>query len=228
MEPKKTSEASLNNKRFLFAEIGGALSLLAVLVAFESKSAKGQSPILPDQLAVIVEEDDVIPIPLETPPAMPKVAIPVLDEIMIVDDCVTVDDILIETEDAPEAGVNIRDYEMETENKEVEEEEFPLVLVEEKPTFMGGDANSFSNWVMSNIVYPEICIQNNVSGRVMLQFTIDRHGKLGNIKVLREIDPALAKEAVRVVSMSPKWEPGRQRGRAVNVSYTFPVQFSLR
>ena len=65
-------------------------------------------------------------------------------------------------------------------------------------------------------------------GRVILQFTILRDGSLGNIKVLRGIDSALEKEAVRVVSQSPKWEPGRQRDRAVNVTYTFPVIFQLR
>ncbi|NLO00065.1 MAG: TonB family protein, partial [Bacteroidales bacterium] len=61
-----------------------------------------------------------------------------------------------------------------------------------------------------------------------LQFTVNPDGSVSNIKVLRGVDPSLDKEAVRVVSLSPKWEPGRQRDRAVKVTYTFPVIFQLR
>ena len=67
-----------------------------------------------------------------------------------------------------------------------------------------------------------------MSGRVMLQFTVFKDGSVGNVKVLRSVDPSLDKEALRVVSSSPKWEPGRQRDRAVNVTYQFPVIFQLR
>ena len=62
----------------------------------------------------------------------------------------------------------------------------------------------------------------------MLQFTVNPDGSVSDVKVLRGVDPALDNEAVRVVKSSPKWEPGRQRDRAVKVSYTFPVIFQLR
>ena len=93
---------------------------------------------------------------------------------------------------------------------------------------MGGDANAFSKWVNERLVYPEIAKENGVSGRVTLQFTVNTDGSVSNIKVLRGVDPSLDKEAVRVVSMSPKWTPGKQRDRAVKVTYTFPVIFQLR
>lgn len=229
MEIKKTFQASLENKRLMFVEIGFVLSLTVVLIAFESKSAVGRDRgVITPPDAQQFEDDDVIPMPLDTPPEMPTVALPSLDEIIIVDDEVDVDDVLIETEDLADWAVNIEDYRTEVEEEPEIDEEIPFHLVEEEPTFQGGDANSFSMWVNQNIVYPEVCRMNNVSGRVMLQFTVDKNGRLGNVKILREIDPDLAKEAVRVVSMSPKWEPGRQRGRAVNVTYTFPVQFQLK
>ena len=109
-----------------------------------------------------------------------------------------------------------------------EEEAIPFALVEIKPSFNGGDANEFSKWVNSHLVYPDIAKENGVMGRVMIQFTVKADGQLANIKVLRGVDPSLDKEAVRVVSMSPKWKPGQQRGKNVNVTYTFPVIFQLR
>lgn len=228
METKKSQKASLENKRMMFVEIGCVLSLVAVLMAFESKSATGRTNDIVCPEALNLEEDDVIPITLETPPEMPKVAIPVFETIEIVDNEVTVDDIFIDTEDSADKGVDIKDYEAEVVEEHFEEEEIPFFIAEDKPTFMGGDANNFTKWVMSNIEYPESCRNNGVYGKVILMFTVDKTGKLGNIKVVREIDPALAKEAVRVVSMSPRWEPGKMRGRAVNVTYTFPVQFMLQ
>ena len=108
------------------------------------------------------------------------------------------------------------------------EENISFNLVEIKPSFMGGDANTFSKWVNDRLVYPAIAKENGVQGKVTLQFTINTDGTLSNVKVLRGVDPSLDKEAVRVVSMSPKWTPGKQRDRAVKVTYTFPVIFQLR
>ena len=104
----------------------------------------------------------------------------------------------------------------------------PFQMVEVKPTFDGGDANKFSMWVNSQLVYPKIAKENGVQGRVILQFTVEADGRVTNVKVLRSVDESLDKEAVRVVSNSPKWQPGKQRYRAVKVTYTFPVIFQLR
>ena len=104
----------------------------------------------------------------------------------------------------------------------------PFQLVEEKPSFQGGDANQFSNWVNSRLVYPEIAKKNGVRGRVTLQFTIEKDGTLSKVKVLGTSgDPSLDKEAVRAVSMSPKWTPGKHNGRTVPVIITFPIIFQL-
>ena len=74
----------------------------------------------------------------------------------------------------------------------------------------------------------KIAKETGVQGRIILQFTIEKDGSMSKVKVLRGVDPSLDKEAVRVVSMSPKWKPGKQRDRAVAVTYTFPVVFQLR
>ena len=231
MEVKKSPKASLENKRFLFTEIGFVVALLAVLFAFDYSSKEKKVATLETETAA-VEVEDMIPITQETPPppeAAPK--IPILsDQIDVVDDNIKIDDNMFQNlEDDANSGVEIMDYiESAPEEETIEEEAIPFQLVEEKPSFNGGHANEFSKWVNSRLVYPEIAKENGVQGRVTLQFTVNADGSVSNVKVLRGVDSSLDKEAVRVVSSSPKWKPGKQRDRAVKVTYTFPVIFQLR
>ena len=231
MEVKKSPKASLENKRFLFTEIVFVIALLAVLFAFDYSSKEKKVATLETETAA-VEVEDMIPITQETPPppeAAPK--IPILsDQIDVVDDNIKIDDNMFQNlEDDANSGVEIMDYiESAPEEETIEEEAIPFQLVEEKPSFNGGDANEFSKWVNSRLVYPEIAKENGVQGRVTLQFTVNADGTVSNVKVLRGVDSSLDKEAVRVVSSSPKWKPGKQRDRAVKVTYTFPVIFQLR
>ena len=229
MEIKKTEKANLENKKLLFTEIGLIISLLIVFIAFEWTQAEVKVSNLEDTTEVVTEEE-IIPITQETPPPPPSAPkIPILsDQIDIVDDEIELeDDMFMNLEDNADLGVEIMDY-VEVQEEVVEEEAIPFQLVEEKPSFNGGDANQFSKWVNSRLVYPEIAKENGVQGRVTLQFTVEKDGTVTKVKVLRGVDPSLDKEAVRVVSMSPKWKPGKQRDRAVPVTYTFPVIFQLR
>ena len=230
MEVKKSKKASLENKRLLFVEIGMVAALLVVWGAFSWTSRDKDTAMFDDVNQELIEEE-IIPITQDTPPPPPETPkIPILsDQIDIVDDDITVDDdMLLNLEDDANMGVEIMDYVEEVEEEEVEEEAIPFQLVEEKPSFNGGDANEFSKWVNSRLVYPEIAKENGVQGRVTLRFTVNADGTVSNVKVLRGVDSSLDKEAVRVVSSSPKWKPGRQRDRAVKVTYTFPVIFQLR
>ena len=229
MEIKKSEKANLENKKLLFVEIGLVISLAITLFAFEWTSTETEVAVLEDTQEVVLEEE-IIPITQEAPPPPPAAPkIPVLsDQIDIVDDEIEVDDdLFMNLEDDSSLGVEIMDY-VEVEEEVVEEEAIPFQLVEEKPSFQGGDANQFSKWVNQRLVYPEIAKENGVQGRVTLQFTVEKDGSVTKVKVLRGVDPSLDKEAVRVVSMSPKWKPGKQRDRAVPVTYTFPVIFQLR
>ena len=229
MEIKKSEKANLENKKLLFLEIGLVIALGITLFAFEWTSKETKVSMLEDNTEVLIEEE-IIPITQDTPPPPPAAPkIPVLsDQIDIVDDEIEVDDdMFMNLEDDSSLGVEIMDY-VEVEEEVVEEEAIPFQLVEEKPSFQGGDANQFSKWVNQRLVYPEMAKENGVQGRVTLQFTVEKDGSVTKVKVLRGVDPALDKEAVRVVSMSPKWKPGKQRDRAVPVTYTFPVIFQLR
>ena len=109
--------------------------------------------------------------------------------------------------------------------KEVKEEVFRSV--EQMPQFPGGEA-ALMKYLQSHINYPPMAAENNVQGRVVVQFVVDKTGKVGEVKVVRSVDKDLDKEAVRVCKSLPKCTPGRQNGQAVSVWYTLPVTFKLQ
>lgn len=114
--------------------------------------------------------------------------------------------------------------------EEVKEEEAPVevfVVVEEMPTFPGGDPE-LMKFINSNIVYPEIAKENNIQGRVILRFCVTYKGAVDQVQVLKPVDPALDNEAIRVIKMLPPWKPGKQGGKPVNVWYSVPVTFQLK
>ena len=116
-----------------------------------------------------------------------------------------------------------------TEEKAADKKEpVPFQYLGQKPGFNGGDANEFSKWVAANLKYPEKCRQSKVQGRVTLQFTITEKGEVTDVRVLRGVNEELDKEALRVVSASPRWTPGKDKnGNIVPVIFTFPVLFQL-
>ena len=152
----------------------------------------------------------------ETPPTPPAPAVILNDLIEILPDDIKIDeDLEFKSLDDSQMEIPIMDYiPQSVQDEEVDEAPVPFFAVEEKPLFNGGDANEFSKWVNSNLKYPSIAQANGVEGRVTLQFTVNPDGSVSNVKVLRGVDSSLDNEAVRVVSMSPKWTPGRQRDRA--------------
>jgi len=99
--------------------------------------------------------------------------------------------------------------------------------VEQMPQFPGGEA-ALMKYLSSHINYPPMAAENNIQGRVVVQFVVDKTGKVGEVKVVRSVDKDLDKEAVRVCKSLPKFTPGRQNGQAVSVWYTLPVQFKLQ
>ena len=229
MEIKKSEKASLENKKLLFVEIGLTVALGITLGAFEWTSTETTVSSLEDTTQIVTEEE-IIPITQETPPPPPSAPkIPILsDQIDIVDDEIKVDDdMFMNLEDDGTTGVEIMDY-VEVEEEVVEEEAIPFQLVEEKPSFQGGDANQFSKWVNSRLVYPEIAKENGVQGRVTLQFTVEKDGTVTKVKVLRGVDPSLDKEAIRAVNSMPKWNPGMNNGQPASVWFTLPVTFKLQ
>ena len=99
--------------------------------------------------------------------------------------------------------------------------------VEQMPQFPGGEA-ALMKFLQSHINYPPMAVENGVQGRVVVQFVVDKTGKVGEVVVVRNVDKDLDKEAVRVCKSLPKFTPGRQNGQAVAVWYTLPVTFKLQ
>ena len=100
-------------------------------------------------------------------------------------------------------------------------------VVENMPEFPDGGMPGLMKYLSANIRYPEAAHKDGTQGRVTVQFVVGKDGSIGNVSILRGVDPALDAEAIRVISGMPKWKPGTQKGEPVNVKYTVPVMFRL-
>jgi protein TonB len=114
------------------------------------------------------------------------------------------------------------------EEPEIVQEEKVFIIVEEQASFQGGDVNTFRAWVQQNVKYPPIAAENGIQGKVYVQYAVNSKGEVVDVKVVRGVDPSLDKEAVRVITSSPKWEPGKQGGMKVKQQFTIPISFILQ
>ena len=228
MEKKKADKADLEKRSVIFFELGLVVAISLVLIAFEWTSTGFKTNEFEVNQAEQAEQE-IIPItrqekPKPKPPEPPKVT----EILQIVDNNVNLQDEL-QLEDL-EADINT---EVEPINYDVADEEDTgegeiFFIVEDMPTFQGKDVNAFRDWVAKHIKYPEIAAENGISGRVFVRFVVEPTGVVDNVQVVRGVDPALDAEAVRVVKSSPKWSPGKQRGKPVRVAYTIPIVFVLQ
>jgi len=226
MEVKKTDKANLEKNRGMFLQLGYVIVLGLVLLAFEW----GTRPSEIDALAGLEDmdlEEEIIPITRqqnEPPPPPPP---PQTTEVInIVEDDVEIEDELILDDTEADQDTEIEIFEFAEEEEEVNEMEV-FFVVEDMPTFQGQSSDAFRIYIQKNLKYPMIAQENGVSGRVFVQFDVNGKGSIENVIVVRGVDPSLDREAVRVVKSSPKWTPGKQRGRPVRVRFTFPIVFQL-
>ena len=231
MEVKKTPKADLENKRTIFLEIGLAISLLVVLLAFEWTSNDNAVKIDQSQLQQVKIEEEIVPITNQEEvkaPEPPKIK-SVADVIKVVDDDIDVKDNMDIFDSDFDEKAEVKIVEFLAVEEEEEEEPEAFVIVEDMPTFGKGGIDEFRiNHVQKNMKYPDAAAENNIQGRVYINFVVNEKGEVCNVKVVRGVDPLLDKEAVRVVSSSPKWKPGKQRGKPVRVQYTIPIIFMLQ
>lgn len=110
--------------------------------------------------------------------------------------------------------------------KSLDKDEQVFFVVEDMPEYPGGEM-ALRKYIANNIDYPDIAQENGISGKVYVTFVVSKDGSIANAKIARGVDPSLDREALRVVNSLPKWEPGKQRGENVNVSYTVPINFAL-
>ena len=146
-------------------------------------------------------------------------------QLEIVEDDVEVEDIEINAE--MDQNEVVEEYVApEIEEEEVVEQEI-FQIVEEMPSYPGGEAKLFE-YIKKNMKYPQIARESGIKGRVFISFVVEPDGSVSNVKVLRGIGGGCDEEAMRVVKSMPKWKPGKQRGKAVRVSYMLPVNFQLQ
>ena len=230
MEPKKSPKADLESKKGLFKEIGLAVALGLTLAAFEWSSSDAVT-VAEQVTEEAVVEEDIIPVTTqdEIKPPPPPPPPPVADALTIVeDDTEIADDFDLQDTEATDASeVEFRPVETVEVEEEEETSNEVFIIVEQMPVFPGGEA-ALRKFLATEVKYPVIAQENGIQGRVDVKFVIAADGSVTNVEVARPFDPYLDKEAVRVVKSMPKWTPGKQRGKAVKVSYTVPINFVLQ
>ncbi len=99
-------------------------------------------------------------------------------------------------------------------------------VVEQMPEYPGG-IPALIQFLQENLQYPELAMASRIEGRVLVAFIVEKDGSISDIHTVRSVDPSLDKEAIRVVSIMPKWAPGYMNGKPVRVRFTLPINFKL-
>lgn len=234
MEVKKSPKADLENKKTLFLEIGLIIALGASGIGLSMSSKPDTGDYEPPKKEVVetetvmnTKQDEPEPEP-EIQKAQPQVA---TDVLKIVSNETKISTPLVFAEDASE--FDDFDWEPEIEEKEevIEEEEI-FVSVEQMPTFQGGGIEKFRAWVMDNVKYPQIALENGIQGNVVVQFVVEKDGKIGKIQILRSPDKTLTDAAMDVMdkanNLKKGWKPGMQRNKPARVTFTLPITFKIQ
>jgi protein TonB len=194
-----------------------------VVVAFEWETVDRVSAV--DLGNVNTQFEDVfeeVPVTNQPPPP-PQVQQPQIVEVP--DEEEIVEEIEIDLDVEITEDTKIEDVVFEAAPEEEKADEV-FTVVEEMPTFPGG-TGKFYEYVSQNLDYPTKAKKAAIEGRVILRFVVGVEGDISNVEVLRGIGFGCDEEAVRVIQSSPKWIPGKQRGRSVKVSVTVPLSFRL-
>ena len=220
---EKKSNATLENKRFIFVLMGFIVALSVLYIGFEWTAKFKVVDIHPP----IQWIDDGLDIPItQEPPPPPPPPPPdlITDVIKIVPDDVVVDPIQLHNpeEDGRETPPPLPFIPIDEEIVIP-----PFYIVEQMPKFPGGQ-QALMRWLSTNIRYPALAIQHNIEGRVFIQFTVNADGSIEDIQIVRSADPLLDREAVRVAHQMPNWIPGKQREQPVRVRLTLPITFQLQ
>ena len=227
MEIKKSEHADLERGKGTSLLIGFVIALGVMFVALEwtQREVEDNSDLYTARDVSLNEEMIPITLPEKKTVPPPPAAVTKAEIIEIVEDDADIEeDIMASTEDNVE-WVDIDDYDVVTVEPEPEEEEI-FMVVEDQPEFPGGTA-ALLEYLRKNIKYPAICRDNNIQGRVLVTFIVNKDGAIVEPEVVKSVNPSLDKEALRVISSMPNWKPGSQRGKPVRVKYTVPVNFRL-
>lgn len=224
MELKKTPKADVGKKRTMYMALGLIISLSLTLYAFEAKQyEEGELMDLgmaPDDFEELTE----IPPTEQPPPPPPPIKQPQIIEIPDEEEIEEEIEIDLDVEITEETEVEEIIFEEEPEEEEADQ---VFMIVEEQASFPGGQA-AWIKFLNKNLDYPRQAKRMGIEGAVFLSFIVDQAGAISDIQVIRGIGGGCDEEAVRVLKESPKWNPGKQRGRAVKSRMQFRIVFKLK
>jgi protein TonB len=236
MEPKKNPKADLTKNSGLYFAIGLALVTLITWRAIEWKKYE-KNEAFEYALNVDEELEEEIPITeqLQTQPPPPPPAAP--EVIEVVEDEEEVEETVIESTETDQEEEIVEIEEVEVVEEEVIEE-VNFMVIEDAPVFPGCEnqpkskqkecfQSMMQKHIRKHFRYPEIAQEMGIQGRVSVMFTIGTDGSITNVR-MRGPDKSLEKEAARIISKLPKMKPGKQRGRAVRVPFSIPINFKLQ
>lgn len=233
MEIKKSPEADLEREKSSFVLMGLLIAMCAIFIAFEwsqrdMKVATAQDMVIVDE----GEEEMVVNTEQNTPPPPPPAPEPIIEtpeptKFEKKEDATTTD-VNMNNEDTGEETKNAAPVIAEVvEAAQEEEEDVQIyVKVQEKAEFPGGKA-ALGAFLSKNLVYPKQALETGVQGTVIVEFVVEKNGTVTDVKVARSIDPALDKEAVRVVNMMKGWKPAKNGTKNVRSKFRLPVAFRL-
>lgn len=224
METKKNPKYDVYRHQGTFRNLGLALSITAVLVAFEYPNA-GEGAIV-DLGGIDNKFEELIEIPqtIQPPPPPPKVEMPEIIEVPD-DEEIVEEDLEVELDMEITEETVIEDFIFEEEPEEEVSDEI-LTIVEQQPEYPGGMA-AFRTYIAKNLNYPNQARRMGIEGRVYVQFVVEKDGSLTDVKVVKGIGAGCDEEAARVIKMSQNFNPGKQRGVPVRVSMVMPIYFRL-
>ena len=229
LEVKKTADANLDLNKTTWMFMGFVLVFALLFVAFEWTATERKHTGEIVSAGILLEEEIMIPITMPEkkvvpPPPQAKQITEILE--IVEDDAEIEESELASVEETGEV-VEIADVGNVVVEDPVEEETIPQV-VEQMPEVPGG-MQALMKYLQQNINYPRISRENGSQGRSFIAFVVNTDGSIQDVEVMKSSsDVYLDKEAVRVVTGMPKWNPGKQAGKAVRVRFTLPVTFRLK
>jgi protein TonB len=230
LESKKNQKADLERFRGMFFNIGLVLSLSAFIFLFEANFRSSQGELTLKSGMSDFEELMDIPLSEQPPPPPPKQQVRSINLISIPDFQEIEEDLDIQldidiTQDSKIEDLAYTDGTAEIEFEEEEVEEI-FTIVEFQPTPKGG-YEEFYRYVSENLVYPQRALRMGIEGKVFIQFIVGKDGRISDPIVVKGINEECDKEAIRVLLNAPPWNPGKQRGRPVNVRMVIPINYKI-
>lgn len=227
MESKKSPKADLENRKGLYLEIGLVVILAVALLAFNIKSYdRDQVEAIERVVLDEVEETIIQTEEQEKPPEPEPQQEQVLTEIEVVENDAEITN-EVDMNTFTEEVVNGEISAPIVEEKEEEVEEEVVIIPDVNPEFVGGEAKLYE-YLAESIRYPDLARDGGITGKVFVQFVVEKDGSITNIQVKRDIGGGCGDEAKRVVRNMPKWKPGKVGGRTVRSQFILPINFILK